>query len=336
MAYQLEFRSFPLQFSSLEGYSKLVVITDERVHSLLGEFDRNILTLLIPPGENGKTLAAAEYCWRQMAAFNVDRSSLVIAIGGGSVTDLAGFVAACYMRGIDHINIPTTLLGMVDASIGGKTAVNLGTFKNYIGAFHHPKQVWIYPQFLATLPKRELAAGLAEVIKAAIVADAPFFAQLENSITQIMQGDMGGLQQVIARSCEIKAEIVAADEKDQNLRAVLNFGHTFGHAIESATHFNRFLHGEAVALGMVLEANLSRLLGYCEQTVVERIRKICQQIGLPTELSDVSPYQILEMMKGDKKNRFGKLSLIVVEKIGKVVSLRDIDTAMLEKTLGCE
>lgn len=325
-----------------QPYSSVILITDTHVAKL---FEKEIVsitqpikskTIVLPAGETEKKLENAADCWKKMADFGADRHSLVIALGGGMITDLAGFVAACYMRGIDHIAIPTTLLGMVDAAIGGKTAVNLPPYKNLVGCIHQAKKVYIFPELLKTLPKRELVAGFAEIIKAAIIADPILFEELENRIEQILQGDMESLERVIHRACEIKAEIVAADEKEKGLRAHLNFGHSIGHAIESATGYNRFLHGEAVSIGMVLEAKLSYLMGECEKSVWERIKKLCCLIGLPIELSDVVVSQVLELMERDKKNSFGKFSLIVVQKIGKVVCFKDVDRAVIAKTLGIE
>lgn len=321
------------------GYSSVVLITDENVATLfareIGCFNAG-LQITLPAGEVEKKLENAALCWKKMAAFGADRKSVVIAFGGGVISDLAGFVAACYMRGIDHMVVPTTLLGMVDAAIGGKTGVNLPPYKNLVGCFHQPKKVWILPGFLKSLPIRELRAGLAEVIKAAVISDPLLFEELENRFELILQGDMESLQRVITRSCEIKAAIVAADERETGSRATLNFGHSIGHAIESATGYLRYLHGEAVSIGMVLEAKLSFLLGECEEAVWKRIENICDLVGLPTELSDVPLSQVVELMERDKKNSFGKFSLIVVQKIGKVVCFTDVERAAIEKTLGME
>ncbi len=318
----------------LDRYSSYVVISDENVFALYGEelFDRK-RALLLPPGEESKTLNSAELCWKAMSNLGCDRHSLVIALGGGMVTDLAGFVAGCYMRGIDVMHIPTTLLGMVDAAIGGKTAVNVPPVKNLVGVLHHPKRVWINPSFLRTLSRREFCSGLAEVIKYGVIKDPEFFTFLEEKMENILQLDEECLKKIINRSCEIKAEIVNADEREQGERAILNWGHTFAHAIEAVTHYKKYLHGEAVAIGMCLAARLSFLLGEVEEKFIQKQVEICQKAELPTSLPDIPADQLIALMRRDKKSSFGKFSLIVAKKIGKVVRVTDVDQLLIEKTV---
>jgi 3-dehydroquinate synthase len=322
-------------------YPHCVIISDENVFPIYGaELSRFLQTqgistfeIILPAGESNKTLETASQCWLKMHAEGLDRHSLVIGLGGGMVTDLAGFIAAGYMRGIDVIHLPTTLLGMCDAAIGGKTGVNLPTGKNVIGSIHHPKLVVIAPRFLQSLPERELRSGLAEVVKYGVVWDADFFHYLERHVVQIVERDAQVLEKIIARSCEIKAEIVQQDDQDKNIRAILNWGHTFAHAIETATHYTRYTHGEAVAIGMSCAAHVSHALGYASKELINRQDTLCQQLGLATAFPDLSLDVCVQLMAKDKKAADGKISLILAEKIGKVQRVHAVDPGMIKKVL---
>lgn len=323
------------------NYSSCALITDERLYSLYGEqlqeelVKANLMIhpILIPIGEHAKTLSVAERCWVEMQRKGLDRQSVVLALGGGGVTDLAGYVAGCYMRGIDCIYLPTTLLGMTDAAIGGKCGINLGHHKNLIGLIHHPKQVWVNPHCLQTLPIRELRSGLAEVIKSSVIWDQEFFCFLENQMEELLQLTPDLVRKVIQRTCEIKVEIVQIDERENSLRAILNWGHTFAHAIEAATHYATYLHGEAVAIGMSCAASMSHYLGFVPLDFVHRQDNLCAKAGLSTKLPEFSVDQLLSLMAEDKKAVGRNISLIVAHGIGKVSQLHDVDEAIIKKVL---
>ena len=343
--YDCKILSTNLQFEGVASYleekkyTKCLILSDQTVFPLYGEPLINQLNLphhycLIPPGEQSKTLDQATYCWKEMHRHQFDRDTLVIGIGGGVVTDLAGFVASCYMRGVDTILIPTTLLGMIDAAIGGKTGVNLLSGKNMIGTFHHPKRIFIISECLQTLPPRELRSGLAEAIKYGIIQDPSLFEFLERNMQSILANHTENLQAVIQSCCAIKAKIVTEDPQEKGLRAILNYGHTFAHAIETATHYNTYLHGEAVSIGMHCAALTSQLLGLVDQTFVKRQNALCQQAGLPILLPhEISIDQLIELMHGDKKSRAGKINLIVAEKIGTVKKIANVDKLLIKDAM---
>jgi 3-dehydroquinate synthase len=257
----------------------------------------------------------------------------VLALGGGVVGDIAGFAAACYQRGIGYVQIPTTLLAQVDSSVGGKTGVNHPGGKNLIGAFYQPLAVITDTDTLTTLPDRELRAGLAEVIKYGCVWDPLLFDWLDVNISKLLARDVEALTYAIARSCEIKATVVAKDEREQNLRAILNFGHTFGHAIEAATAYEGYLHGEAVGLGMLIAADLSRRLGLIDSAVQDRVRDILVRTGLPTEAPRIGADKALELMHMDKKVLAGTVRLVLIEKLGRAIVTADYNQAALDATL---
>lgn len=324
------------------NYSACAIISHPQIFSLYGKSVEQILqkkgipvsTLLIPSGESYKALDQVNYCWDEMFKAGLDRKSFVIGLGGGVITDLAGFTAACYMRGIDHFFIPTTLLGMVDASIGGKNGVNLPAGKNLIGTICHPRLVLIVPEFLASLPDRELRSGLAEVIKAGVIWDAELFEILEHQMPGILSKEYEKIKTIIARACKIKAEVIRIDEKEQNLRSILNYGHTFAHAIETATEYNKFTHGEAVSIGMHCAACVSRHLGYVDNEFLRRQDALCQAAGLPTAIpKDISLKTLIGLMQKDKKAISGKITLIVPRKIGKVDKISDIDPKVITEAL---
>jgi 3-dehydroquinate synthase len=269
-----------------------------------------------------------------MVAFQLDRKSCVIALGGGVISDLAGFASACYMRGIDLINIPTTLLGMVDASMGGKTGINLPEGKNLIGCFHHAKYIFVCPSFLQTLPEREYCAGLAEVIKYGVIRDPLFFSFLEENMESILNKSPDKLKSLIFRCCEIKSQVIQEDPEDKNdIRAVLNWGHTFAHAIEAAKGYREILHGEAVAIGMSCAASVSEHLGYAKPEFIERQDRLLKKAKLKIAIPNISYDQLLNFMQKDKKNKSGRISLIVAEKIGKVFKHPDVDMNNIKEAL---
>ncbi len=294
---------------------------------------RRCLEVSLPDGETHKTLANVSRLLDVLVANRFARDSCVVALGGGVVGDMAGFAAACYQRGISFVQVPTTLLAQVDSSVGGKTGVNHPGGKNLIGAFHQPAAVFADTDALGTLPDRELRAGLAEVIKYGLIVDPEFFDWLEANANNLLKRDSAALTQAIKRSCEIKAEIVARDEREQGDRALLNLGHTFGHAIESATNYSTWLHGEAVGAGMLLAADLSQRLGWVSGADVERLERVLQKFGLRTDVSTLAASTLAENMKIDKKVAAGRIRLVLLKAIGKSVITGDYDDAALRETL---
>ena len=283
---------------------------------------RAVETVILPDGERHKTLATFKTVIDRLIDSRFHRDSCLIALGGGVIGDLTGYAAASYQRGIDFVQIPTTLLAQVDSSVGGKTAVNHERGKNMIGAFHQPVAVLADLGTLASLPPRELSAGLAEVIKYGIIVDAEFFTWLEAHIEELRGLDASALTHAIRRSCEIKAAIVAEDEREHGRRALLNLGHTFGHALEALGRYERWLHGEAVAIGTALAARTSLALGWLRPSDVERIERLLTRAGLPTRASGIDPDELLDAMRGDKKADRVGLKLILVEALGRSVAAR--------------
>jgi len=283
---------------------------------------RELDTLVLPDGERYKTLATFTTVIDRLIDGCYHRDCCLVALGGGVVGDLTGYVAASYQRGVDFVQIPTTLLAQVDSSVGGKTAVNHPRAKNMIGAFHQPIAVLADTGTLASLPPRELAAGLAEVIKYGIIVDAAFFAWLESHIDDLRRLDAAALTYAIRRSCEIKAAIVAEDEREQGRRALLNLGHTFGHALEAIGRYERWLHGEAVGIGMALAARTSVALGWLGTRDCERIESLLTKAGLPTTASGIDADEMLDHMRGDKKADRSGLKLILIRALGESVVTR--------------
>jgi 3-dehydroquinate synthase len=295
--------------------------------------DRRVAQCILPDGEQHKTLQAAGGVFDALIINKLNRDAIVVALGGGVVGDIAGFAAACYQRGVGYVQIPTTLLAQVDSSVGGKTGVNHSGGKNLIGAFYQPLAVIADTDSLATLPDRELAAGLAEVIKYGCVWDPLLFDWLDVNMQALLARDTEALTYAIARSCEIKATVVAKDERERDLRAILNFGHTFGHAIEAATAYQSLLHGEAVGLGMLMAADLSRRLSLIDDSLLERIRAILTRASLPTAAPRVGAARALELMHMDKKVQAGTLRLVLLEKLGHAVVTGNYPGDALEATL---
>ena len=278
------------------------------------------LVVEVLDGEASKTVATLGRVWDALLAAGIERGTPLVALGGGVIGDVAGFAAATLLRGIPVVQVPTTLLAQVDAAIGGKTAVDHPVGKNLIGAFHQPRLVLADVGVLATLPRRELVAGLAEVVKYGVIGDAALFARIERDPDALLTGDPTTLVPVVAACARQKAAVVAADEREERgERAVLNFGHTVGHAVEAATAYGRYLHGEAVAIGMVAAARVSRAIGCCDDATVERIRKIVGRLGLPGEIpADVARERLVAAMRADKKSAGGRIRFVAVETVGRV------------------
>ncbi|HET6396619.1 MAG TPA: 3-dehydroquinate synthase [Pseudoxanthomonas sp.] len=301
--------------------------------------DLAVATHVMPAGEAHKTLASFAAAIDALAALGATRDATVFALGGGVVGDLAGFAAACWMRGIDCVQLPTTLLAMVDSSVGGKTAVDIPQGKNLVGAFHPPRAVLADTAALRTLPPRELRAGLAEVVKYGAIRDPAFFAWLEAGREALLAGDDRALAEAIARSCEHKAGIVERDPLEKGERALLNLGHTFGHAIEAEQGYasaagDALNHGEAVAVGMVLAARLSAMLGMAPAADTERLRALLRSLGLPVELpAGLAPEALLARMRLDKKNLAGRLRLVLWRGIGRAEVVPDVDEARVLEVL---
>ena len=344
-------RSYPIRIGSgllddaatwrneLRGRHVLVV-TDAHVAPLyLARVREGLASLahdaiVLAAGESSKTLESAAKIFAALAALGASRDGAIIALGGGVIGDLAGFAAATWMRGIDFVQMPTTLLAMVDSSVGGKTGVNLDSGKNLVGAFHQPRAVLIDTATLATLPKREYAAGLAEVVKYGAIGDSEFFAWLEASADALNAHDPSTLAEAIAASCRHKAGVVARDEREQGERALLNFGHTFGHAIEAAAGYGAVLHGEAVAIGMVLAARLSAQLGRAPPGDAARLAALLARFGLPTTLPrGVDANAMLERMRLDKKNVSGRLRLVLWRGLGRAEIVPDVDENSIRRVL---
>lgn len=321
---------------------KVCVVTNKTIaplylDALLANFpsDNQPEVISLNDGERFKTLETANEIFTFLLQQKLNRSSILIALGGGVIGDMTGFAAACYQRGIAFIQIPTTLLSQVDSSVGGKTGVNHALGKNMIGAFHQPQAVFIDTNTLDTLPDREFSAGMAEVIKYGLIFDAEFFFWLEQNIEGLMQRDKTLLAQAIQRSCEIKAEVVAQDEQESGIRAILNLGHTFGHAIETVMGYGEYLHGEAVAIGMVMAVHLS--IAHCglAPEVLPQTKSLLQKAGLPIEgpaAMNVNDY--LNAMSVDKKNIHGSIRLILMHKLGAATVVDGCPEALIMHSIG--
>jgi len=291
----------------------------ERVSDSVKKAGFDLLTVIIPDGEGYKDLLRVQHIYNELLKYKLDRSSALIALGGGVIGDITGFAASTYMRGISYIQVPTTMLAHVDSSVGGKTGVNHKLGKNMIGTFWQPRLVWIDIETLKTLPGKELLAGLAEVIKYGVIWDKELFDFLDDKRDKILNLDRKAVMHIIKRSCEIKAEVVSKDEKEAGLRSILNYGHTIGHAIETVTGYKKYLHGEAVAIGMFLEAMLAHKLNFINKDKALRIKRLIDSYGLPSEMpADIDADSLLSSMQLDKKAVAGELKFIMPEKIGSV------------------
>ncbi|MFO1427064.1 MAG: 3-dehydroquinate synthase [Steroidobacteraceae bacterium] len=294
---------------------------------------RRIIEVVLPDGEVHKTLDNVARVLDVLVAHRFSRDCCVVALGGGVVGDMAGFAAACYQRGVDFVQVPTTLLAQVDSSVGGKTGVNHPGGKNLIGAFHQPRAVIADTDTLGTLPDRELRAGLAEVIKYGLICDASFLDWIETHADRLLARDAPSLAQAIRRSCEIKAAIVARDEREQGDRALLNLGHTFGHAVEAVTGYGSWLHGEAVGAGMLMAATMSARAGMLPSADVERVRALLRRVGLPTEAREVGAEAALQAMRIDKKVKAGQIRFVLLRRIGEAFVTADYPPDALQQAL---
>ena len=323
------------------GFSdKVVIITDPTVKSLYGNTLKQslvssgfkVLFLEVPEGEEQKSLETAGRLYHQLTDFYAERTTPILALGGGVIGDLSGFVAATYLRGVPLVEIPTTLLAQGDSSIGGKVAVNHGLLKNKIGAFYQPSLVISDITTLKTLPPRELSDGLAEIIKHGAILDGEFFNYLEENLDQIKSLDNRALETIVFRSAKIKAEVVEKDERDFGLRNILNFGHTVGHAIESVLEL-KVWHGEAVALGMLAEARISNRLGILDKNELVRLKGVIARAGLPTEMPSLQPEGLIQAMKHDKKIMQGKIRFVLPKSIGNVFITDEVSPSIIEQVL---
>ena len=322
---------------------RCAVLSDDRVAPLYAKpvlaalrsagFEPQLIC--VPPGETSKSLKMVQAACDQLAAHRLERKSFIVALGGGVVGDLAGFVAAIYLRGIPFVQVPTTLLAQVDSSVGGKVGVNLKAGKNLVGAFHQPRFVLCDLRTLRSLPLRQFRAGLAEVIKYGIICDAPLFARLERDLPRLLRRDAGVLAEVVARCCEIKAEIVRQDETDTGLRAILNFGHTIGHAIENISGYGKYLHGEAIAIGQVAAAKLSAELTGLPPDDAARIEKLLLRAGLPVaiQLSAPARARLLAAMQLDKKVSAGEIKFVLARRLGEVEPGHKVPPLLIENLL---
>lgn len=322
----------------------IVLITDSNVDDLytepvaepLVEAGAEVDILVVEAGESSKSPDVAAELWEQMLDQGTDRKSVVVAVGGGVVGDLAGFVAATFGRGLRFVQVPTTLLGQVDSSVGGKVGINLPGAKNIVGAFWQPRGVVIDVEVLKTLPEREYRAGLAEVVKYGVIQDADFFVYLEANIEPINRRDAAVLTHIVHRCCRLKADVVEQDEREETgLRSILNYGHTFCHAFEAATGYEQLLHGEGVAIGMMCAARLAERLGRVDAAFTERQQTLLEAFRLPTQAPDVEQEELIELMYRDKKAERGKLRFVLPSRLGHVelvvgVPTADIVAALLE------
>jgi 3-dehydroquinate synthase len=320
--------------------SQVMIVTNETVAPLYLETVKNALidvdihVTVLPDGERYKDMATLESIFDNLMDARCDRETTVVALGGGVVGDIAGFAAACYQRGVPYIQIPTTLLAQVDSSVGGKTAVNHPRGKNMIGAFYQPRAVIADTDTLATLADRELRAGIAEVIKYGLIRDTEFLAWLEQHVTHLLARDPGALTFAINRSCQAKADVVATDERERGERALLNLGHTFGHAIETAVGYGQWLHGEAVAVGMVMAVFMSAHLKHLSKADYQRVLNLVAQTGLPVAPpADITRSQLLSFMQSDKKVSAGRVRLVLLKKLGHAYLSDDYPPTALDDTL---
>jgi 3-dehydroquinate synthase len=320
----------PLYAPYLAGGSAAIVTSEvvaplylSKVSKALGA--ARITEIVLPDGEQAKSWQALNRVFDALLKAHCGRDTLIVALGGGVIGDLAGFAAAVYQRGVAFVQVPTTLLAQVDSSVGGKTAINHALGKNMIGAFHQPRAVISDVATLDTLPERELRSGLAEVIKHGFALDAAFVDWLESHIEKLLTRDRDALTHAVRRSCELKARIVAEDERESGARALLNFGHTFGHAIEAGTGYGAWLHGEAVAAGMVMAAELSALMGHLKKNEVVRVRALLKRAGLPVTGPALAPERLLELMALDKKAAKGQTRFVLLESMGRAALRADID-----------
>jgi 3-dehydroquinate synthase len=317
----------------------VAIVTNEVIGPLylpklrVGLQDTRITEIIVPDGEQAKGWQTLNSVFDALLKARCGRDTLIVALGGGVIGDLAGFAASVYQRGIDFVQVPTTLLAQVDSSVGGKTAINHPLGKNMIGAFHQPLAVIADVTTLESLPERELRAGLAEVIKHGLALDEAFTRWLEGNMEKLVARDRPALTYAVRRSCELKATIVSADERESGARALLNFGHTFGHAIEAGAGYGAWLHGEAVAAGMVMAAELSALMGHLKKNEVARVRDLIQRGGLPTKGPALAAERLVELMAVDKKASKGRTRFVLLESIGRAALPVDVDERLVRQAI---
>ena len=304
----------------------------KKLMQTLSTHAKSVYEIVLPDGESYKDWQTLQKIFDALLTQGADRKSVLVALGGGVIGDMVGFAAASFMRGIQFIQVPTTLLAQVDSSVGGKTGINHPLGKNMIGAFHQPVAVIADLDTLKTLPPKELSAGLAEVIKHGAIADATFFGWIETHQNELLACDPNAMSHAVERSCEIKSAVVAADEKESGIRAILNFGHTFGHAIESGLGYGQWLHGEAVGCGMVMATDLSCRLGYLNAEDLKRIKKLVTAMRLPSCAPMIGNQRFLELMRIDKKSEGGAIRYITLEKIGKA-KIEAVDDSVIKEVL---
>ena len=330
----------PSTWSAMPAASSALIVTNDVVAPLYGTRlagmlrgrYRNVHTVVLPDGEEHKDWPTLNRIFDALLQHGCDRKTVIFALGGGVVGDMAGFAAASYMRGVPFVQVPTTLLAQVDSSVGGKTAINHPLGKNMIGAFYQPRQVICDLDTLQTLPPRELSAGLAEVIKYGPITDMDFLVWIESNIEALMARDPAALAHAVVRSCEIKAWVVGQDERESGLRAILNFGHTFGHAIEAGLGYGQWLHGEAVGCGMVMAAGLSQRLGGVDAAFTERLTDLIRKAGLPVRGPQLGADRYLQLMRVDKKAEAGAINFIVIDRPGHAV-LRGAPEALVREVI---
>jgi 3-dehydroquinate synthase len=347
----LEKRSYPIYVGEglLENYGllkkhisnkKVAIITNDKIAPLYLEkisntlsVEKEIIPIILPDGEAFKNFETLNLIYDTLLKNKANRQITLIALGGGVIGDITGFAAATFMRGVDFIQIPSTLLSQVDSSVGGKTGINHPLGKNMIGAFYQPKCVIADINLLETLPDKELSAGLAEVIKYGLIRDSSFFEWLENNVEGIIKRDSQLLIEAVVRSCQNKADIVESDEFESGIRAILNLGHTFGHAIETATGYGKWLHGEAIAIGMVMAAYLSEQMGWLTKEENQRIKSLIVDANLPINPPEISKQEFLDLMQLDKKTKEDQINLVLQQGIGKAILTSDYDIEKLHNTL---
>jgi 3-dehydroquinate synthase len=323
--------------------ARCAIISDSNVARRFGKSAQKSLTragfdtllVVVPAGETAKSLKTVQACYDRLAQHRLERKSFIVALGGGVVGDLAGFVAATYLRGIPFVQVPTTLLAQVDSSVGGKVGVNLKAGKNLVGAFHQPRLVLCDFDTLRTLPLREYRSGLAEIIKYGIIYDEALFKKLERDLPKLLKRDPKILSDVVARCCEIKAEVVGQDETDGGLRAILNFGHTIGHGLEAISGYGKYLHGEAIAIGQVAAAEISARLTGLPAPDAQRILALFRRAGLPVavKLGASARKQLLSAMKLDKKVSGGEIKFVLARRIGRVEYGRNVPLSLIQDIL---
>lgn len=319
----------------LGQFKRTIIITDKHVAEPHASTVADSLkaagiivdTLVVPAGEQSKSIAQADHLWNRLLEIGADRHSLIVAVGGGVIGDLAGFVAATFARGLRFVQVPTTLLAHVDSSVGGKVGINLPNAKNMVGAFWQPALVLIDAQTLQTLPEREYRSGLAEVVKYGVIMDADFFGRLEHDAANLLRRDNATMQSVVARCCRLKANVVEADEREESgHRAILNYGHTFAHALEAVTGYDQLLHGEAVSMGMVCAARLAQRLGRVDSGFIKRQHALLTALGLPVILPPIHVEDVVAAMSRDKKSKDGQLQFILPSRLGQVELIGPVST----------